>query len=405
MDVQIRTIGEDRYEAWVQANETAFGAFPDADEVARERSVAELDRTFGVFDGGEIVGTAASFSLRMRVPGGAEVPTAGVTMVGVKPTHRRRGLNTAMMRRLLDQSREREEPLAGLFASEGGIYGRFGYGVATFNCAIDIETDRSDFIGGHRPSGRLRLLAREEAVPVLAEVYRRAAASRPGTIEMDETRIRYSLHDHGAMKELPFFFAVHEGEDGPDATAIYKVKHDWPGSVPRSEMVVDDVQALTPQAYADIWRFLLDVDLVHRVTAQALPPDEPLLHLLAEPRRLHLTLRDGLWLRLVDVPRALAVRGYAARDRIVLDVRDRFCPWNEGLIALEAGPDGATCSATDEPADIAGSVNILGSVYLGGTTFRQLWRAGQIEEHRPGALERADAMFASDPAPWCPFVF
>jgi predicted acetyltransferase len=405
MDVEIRPIAEAEFEAWVQANEIAFGAFPAAEDVARERSVAELDRTFGAFDGDEIVGTAASFTLRMRVPGGAEVPTAGVTMVGVKPTHRRHGINTALMRRLLEQSRERGEPLAALFASEGGIYGRFGYGVATFNCSIDLETDRADFVRGYRPSGRVRLLPLEAAVPVLAEIYRRAAASRPGTIAMDETRIRYSLHDHGDAKDLPFFFAVHEGGDGPDATAIYKVKHDWPGSVPMTEMVVDEVQALTPQAYADIWRFLLDVDLVHRVRASALAPDEPLLHLLAEPRRLRLTLRDGLWLRPVDVLEALAARRYAAAGRIVLEVRDRFCPWNDGRVALEAGPDGAACTSTDEPADLACSVSVLGSVFLGGASFRQLWRAGQVEDVWPGALERADAMFASDPAPWCPFAF
>ena len=405
MDVRIEAIGEDRFEAWVQATEASFGGAADADDVARERSVAELDRTFAVLDGDEIVGTAASFSLRMRVPGGAEVPTAGVTMVGVKPTHRRRGLNTAMMRRLLDQAHERGEPLAGLFASEGGIYGRFGFGVATFNCSIDLETDRSGFVRGYRPSGRVRLLAMDEAIPALADVYRRAAASRPGTIAMDETRIRYSLHDHGATKELPFFFALHEGDDGVDATAIYKVKHEWPGSVPMSEMVVEEVQALTPQAYADIWRFLLDVDLVHRVTAWAVSPDEPLLHLLAEPRRLRLTLKDGLWLRPVDLPAALEARRYAAEGRIVLEVRDPFCPWNEGRFSLEAGPEGAMCAPTMEPADLSCSVNALGSVYLGGVTFRQLWRAGQVTDAWPGALERADVLFASDPAPWCPFVF
>jgi predicted acetyltransferase len=405
MSVQIRPVGEDRYGDWVQANEIAFGSFPSAEDIARERSVAELDRTFGAFDGDEIVGTATSYSLRMCVPGGAEVPTAGVTMVGVKPSHRRRGLNTAMMRRLLDQARERGEPLAGLFASEGGIYGRFGFGLATLIGRTDLETDRSGFVRGYRPTGRVRMVEVEAALPVVVDVYRRSAGERPGSVRMDEGRFRYWLHDHGPEADLPFFVAVHEGAAGPDAYAIYKVKHDWPGSIPMNELRVHDLQATTPQAYADIWRFVLDVDLVHRVTAWARPPDEPLLHLLAEPRRLRLTLKDGLWLRLVDVRTALAARGYATPARVVLEVRDRFVPENEGRVALEAGPEGAACTPTDEPADLSCAVNVLGSVYLGGATFRQLWRAGQVQEHRPGALERADAMFASDPAPWCPFVF
>lgn len=405
MDVAIRSIDEDGFGAWVRANEIAFSSVPDPDDVARERTVAELDRTFGAFDGDEIVGTAASFSLRMRVPGGTELGTAGVTMVGVKPTHRRRGINTAMMRRLLDQSRERGEPLAALFASEGGIYGRYGYGLASFNCGIDIETDRSAFVRGYQPSGRVRLRPLDEALPTLVNVYGRARIARPGTIDLDEARIRYWLHDYGPEKELPFFIALHEGGGGPDAYAIYKVKHDWTGSVPRLELNVYDVQAVSPGAYADIWRYVLDVDLVHRVRAWARPPDEPLLHLLAEPRRLHLTVRDGLWLRLVDVPGALAKRGYAADGRIVLEVHDRFCPWNVGRVSLVAGPDGSTCTRTDAEPDLACDVNVLGAVYLGGTTFRQWWRAGQVEERGAGALARADAIFASEPAPWCPFVF
>ncbi len=405
MDVEIRAIGEDRFAEWVRTNELAFGSHADDRDVGRERAVAELDRTFGAFDADELVGTAASYSLRMRVPGGPVVPTAGVTMVGVKPTHRRRGVNTAMMARLLDQAAERGEPLAALFASEGGIYGRFGFGVATFIGTMDLETGRSAFVRGYRPAGRTRLRSLDEALPTLVDLYGRASRSRPGTIVLDEQRFRYWLHTHGPTKDLPFFVAIHEGEDGADGYAIYKVKHEWSGGIPASELAVHDVQATTPQAYADVWRFLLDVDLIHRVTAWARPADEPLLHLLAEPRRLRLTVRDGLWVRLVDVRGALATRGYAAEGRLVLEVEDRFRPANEGRVALRVGPDGASCEPTSERPDLACSVNVLGAVYLGGATFHQLWRANRVDERRPGALALADAMFATDAAPWCPFVF
>ena len=405
MDIRVRTISEGEFEAYCHAVEVAFSGSSTPEEVERERSVAELDRCFAALDDDEIVGTAAAFSYRMLVPGGAELRVAGVTAVGVKPSHRRQGINTALMRGLLEQSREREEPLAALFASEGGIYGRFGYGLASFFCSIDLETERSEFVRGFGPTGRVRLRTKEDAIPAMLAVYEVSRLARPGTIALDQTWLEYRLHDHGPDKEAPHFFAIHEGEDGIDAYAVYKVKHEWPGSVPQLELTVHDVQATTPQAYADIWRFLLDVDLVHRVRAWDRPPDEPLLHLLAEPRRLRLTVKDGLWLRLVDVPAALSGRGYAAEGRVVLEVSDRSCPWNDGRYALEAGPDGATCLPTHEEPDVACTVNDLGAVYLGGTTFRQLHRANQVAEERPGALERADALFASDAAPWCPFTF
>lgn len=405
MDVEIRPIHEGELEAWIHAAEIAFGERLEPDEVERERSVAEVDRSFAASDGGEIVGTAAAASLRMTVPAGRVLPVAGITMVGVRPTHRRRGVNTALMRRLLEQAREREEPLSALFASEGSIYGRFGFGLASFFCAIDIETDRAGFVRGYRSSGQVRLRPKDEALSTLVEVYERARQARPGTIDMDERRFRYWLHPHRSEKDEACFVAVHEGEDGADAYAVYRMKHEWPGSIPHVELTVDDVQAVSPQAYADIWRFLLDVDLVSRVKAWGRPPDEPLLFLLAEPRRLRLTVKDGMWLRPVDVRASLAARGYAGEGRVVLDVRDRFCGWNEGRYELEAGPDGAACTPTDDAPDVSCSVNALGAVYLGGVSFRQLWRANQVVEERPGALARADALFAADPAPWCPFVF
>lgn len=405
MDLEIRTIAEHELEAWVRANEAAFGADADPDDVAREREVTELDRAFATLDGEEIVGTAAAYSFRMRVPGGADVPTAGVTMVGVKPSHRRRGINTAMMRRLLEQARERREPLAALFSSEGPIYGRFGYGMATLQGSIDLERAYAAFVPSYRPTGRVRLRSFEEAVPTLVEVYAHARVERPGAIELDERHMRYAFHGHGEERRLPFFVAVHGTDGRPDGYAVYKVKHEWPKGIPGNELMLYDLQATTPQAYADLWRFVLDVDLIRHVTAWDRPADEPLLHLLADPRRLRLTLRDGLWVRLVDVPAALEARGYAAAGRLVLEVRDAFCPWNDGRFALDAGGDAARCVRTDEPPDLVLAVDALAAAYLGGVRLHDLWRAGRIEAAAPGALELGDRMLATTAAPWCPMAF
>lgn len=405
MDVEIRPVAEHELEEWVRANEVAFGSQPEPGQLELERSVTELDRAFAAVEDGEIVGTAAAYSLRMRVPNGADVPTAGVTMVGVKPSHRRRGINTAMMRRLLDQARERGEPLAALFASEAPIYGRFGFGVATLHGSIDIETFGSAFVPDHRPSGRVRMRSLEQAMPAMLAIYERAREGRAGAIELDERRMRYALHDHGEEARLPRFVAAHETDGEPDAYAVYKVKHDWPKGIPSNELMLYDLQATTPQAYADMWRFVLDVDLIRRVTAWHRPADEPLLHLLADPRRLRLTLRDGLWVRLVDVPGALGARGYAAPGRLVLEVRDPFCPWNEGRFALEADEGGARCLRTQEEPELALEVDALAASYLGGVRLHDLWRAGRVSAASPGALELADRMLATSAAPWCPMAF
>jgi predicted acetyltransferase len=175
--------------------------------------------------------------------------------------------------------------------------------------------------------------------------------------------------------------------------------------MPKLQEEVKELFAATPQAHADLWRFLFDIDLVSSVEAWNRPSDEPLMWLMAEPRQLRMRLGDGLWVRLVDVPVALALRGYRAPGRLVLDVQDRFCPWNEGRIELAVGHDGsATCGPTDDQPDVVCTVNDLGAVFLGGSTFGQLYRAGQVAERTDGAIERADAMFGTWPAPWCSFI-
>ena len=373
--------------------------------MTRERLVLEVDRWHAAFDDGRIVGGAAAASYRFTVPGGAQVSGAGVTAVGVQPTHRRRGINAALMRAQLDDVHVRGEPIAVLYASEGGIYGRFGYGLSAFLGEIDFEGGRSTFIRGYRPVGSVRLLPRAEALPAMRAIYDRAQPRRPGMIAMDDGWWEWLFFEKESEKDEPTFYAVHDTDGEPDAYATYRVKHEWPDSIPKLELTVRQLVAATPDAYADIWRYLFDVDLVHRVKAWNRPVDEPLSFLMEEPRRLRLRIADGLRVRLVDVPAALEARGFVGDGRVVVDVEDRFCSWNEGRYAIEVSAGAASCSRTDEEPDIACSATDLGATYLGGATFRQLHRAGRVDERRAGALERVDALFASDPAPWSPFIF
>ncbi len=404
MDLKIRTIAPQEYQAWGEVLDTAFGAHLTPAELEQERAVAEIDRCLAAFDGDRMVGAAAAASLTMTLPGG-EIGVAGVTGVGVLPTHRRRGINSALMRRQLDDLHAGGEPVAALYASEGPIYGRYGYGVASFTCSIDVERERSAFVRGYQPSGSIHLLDREEALKRLQPVHDRARRQRPGMMGLDPTWFAYRFGETHHGEERKYFFVAHGSEDDAfDGYAVYHVKHEWHRER-RNELAVEDVEALTPQAYADLWRYLFDVDLMDRITAWNRPVDEPLLHLLGDPDRLRLRVGHGLWVRLVDVTRALEARRYGTAGRLRIDLVDPFCPWNEGRYELEGGPDGASCRPTDAEPDLTVTASELGACYLGGVGFRQLARAGRVQERAAGALARADAMFAGDPAPWCSFVF
>jgi predicted acetyltransferase len=405
MDIEIRPIAEDEFEEFLSAIELSFSGTTTPEDIARERLIAETDRCLAVVDDGRMVGGVMASSLRFTVPGGAQVRGAGVTGVGVQPTHRRRGINTSLMRAQLDDVRARGEPIAALYASEGGIYGRFGYGLASFLGEIDLEGDRSRFVRGYRPTGRVRLLPRSEALPLMRLVYDRAQSRRPGMIALDDRWWDAIFFEGEKEKDHPTFFAVHDTDDEADAYAAYRVKHEWTDSLPNLELSVQQLVATSPQAYADIWRYMFDIDLVRRVKSWNRPVDEPLFYLMEEPNRLRFRTANALRVRLVDVPAALEARGYAGPGRIVVDVEDTFCPWNEGRYALDVIEGAASCGRTDEEADIACSAADLGATYLGGATFRQLHRAGRIDERRPGGLERADILFASDPAPWCSVSF
>jgi predicted acetyltransferase len=400
MDIEIRTITDDERVDWIQACGTAFSSTTKDDEIEAFLPVIEVDRSFAAVDGSRIVGTSASITFRMMVPGGARVPTAGVTMVGVQPTHRRRGINSRMMTAILEQAADRREPLAALFASEGAIYGRFGYGLAACLGEFQAESARMAFVRGYEPSGRVELVSKEDAMLVIDRVY--DAALRPGGVERNEALRDHMFATVGEDKDHPWMYAVHVDDAGEaDAYAVYWVKFDWPRSVPTGTMTVRECVGSTPSGHADIWRFLFDVDLVSTVEAWNRPVDEPLLHLLREPRRLRFSVVDGLRLRVVDVVAALEARRYAADGRVVFGIADPLRPDTSGTYELIAEGGKGRCVRSDAAEELTGTINILGATYLGGTSFRQLWWSGQVEERSAGALDRADAMFASTPAPWC----
>jgi predicted acetyltransferase len=385
----------------------AFGAsLPTDEELTASREITEFDRTLAFFDGPEIVATAGIFSYEMTVPGGT-LRCGGVTRVSVLSTHRRRGLLRAMMRRQLDDMHERGEPLAALYASEASIYGRFGYGLATYQTAVEIERSRAAFATALSGGGRLSMVDVPTAVGAFTRVWGRARPNHPGMLGLDERWMRNQLADLELHREgaSPHYRVLYQTDDAPSGFAIYRLKLDWDASGPNGTLRLEMLVAATPDAYAALWRHVLDVDLMARVTAEMRPVDEPLRFLLADSRQPKTRIEDGIWLRLVDVAAALAGRRYRIEGRLALRVRDAFCPWNDRQVELVGGPAGAECRPHDGGADLALDAADLAALYLGGNRFRTLCEAGRVQEVRPGAIARADAMFATDRAPWCPSHF
>jgi predicted acetyltransferase len=405
MDIEVRAIAESELPDYGRSLGRAFNEDFTSEDWEVERTVMEFDRTLAAFDGTDMVGTTGAFPLVLTIPGGS-LPMAGVTQVSVLPTHRRRGVLTQMMRTQLDDVRDRGELVAGLWASESSIYGRFGYGIATLCAAVEIERSRTAFAHSRQPSGRVWLAEKDAALEHLPQVYDRATAEWPGTLARPANwwrRITADL-EHWRDGATRLYYALHDSGEGVDGYVLYRVKQDWGSGFGSGVVKVREVMATSLAAYADLWQYCFGIDLIAKIEAWPRPLDDPLQYLLAEPRRLNMRVADAMWVRLVDVPAALAARRYAAPGAIVLDVRDAFCPWNEGRYELDAGTDGATCRPTTRDADLTLDAADLGGTYLGGVRFGALARGGRVEGDA-AALTLADAMFGWDRPPFCPNVF
>lgn len=406
MDVDIRPIKDEEFDQFALALQRAFGEEFREQDLAMERRLFEADRSLGAFDDGKLVGSTAAFTLTLTVPGGA-VPMPGVTAVGVQPTHRRRGLLTALMRKQIDDFHQAGEVVAGLWASEGAIYQRFGYGLSAMIGGFEIDKDRTAFARSVQWPGEVSLIDKDRALEVFPTVHEQVVRKYPGMIARTPGLWEHDFADleHWRDGASPMFFALYESQGSPEGYLAYRVKNEWPRGIARNEVRVRELMAASAPAYAALWRFCFDLDLAGKFEGWGRPVDEPLLHMLAHPRALRFTVGDGLWLRLVDVPRALAARRYSADGRVVLEVRDAFCPWNEGRFSVEGGPGGALCQPTEDEPDLLVDSTDLAAAYLAGTRFATLNRAGRVQEIREGSLARADAMFTWDPPPWCPHVF
>ncbi|MET9627950.1 GNAT family N-acetyltransferase [Lentzea sp. NPDC006480] len=399
--LSIRTINESDLPEFQRVMAWAF--LDDYEGVdSKWLKVLEHDRAHVVVDGDEIVGTGGVLSREITVPGGLQVPAGGVTVITVKPGHRRRGVASLLMKTQLHGMRESGEPLAMLWASEGSIYRRFGYGELATSLNRLMMPTRMPFHPGVSVSGtRIRQVTRAEALPFMREVHDRVRRTRIGWVSRVEATWDVQLADREVDRDglTSYRYCLH-----PEGYVVFRVKGAGSSRGPADELHVRELVCETEQAYADLYRFLLDIDLAAEISFYT-AVDDPILHMVDNPRKVGRDLGDALWLRVVDVERALPLRRYQSDVDSVIEVEDSFCPWNSGRWRLTVKGGEAVVTRTEDAADVSLDVAALGSAYLGGVRLSVLRRAHRVVEHTAGHVDALSLAFLGEHEPHCPEVF
>ena len=393
MSIEIRTVGDEEFDKLSRSEALGFGQHASDEYVQVARSFAELDRTFGAFDGDDVVGSATTRTSAMTVPGGS-LALGFVDDVSVLPTHRRRGIMTRLMRAQLDQMRERGEPLAALSASESLIYERFGYGIATWYHRWKIDRRHTTMKIPPNGGGRVQFISADVAREEWPKLHARMRESRVGMVHYDSAYWRAALRDIEFHRDgaTEFFHVAYTRGNRVSGLCAYRRRE--------RDVLVFFLLGEDAEVEAELWKYCFGIDLVLEIRSWPRATDDALPWRLEDPRRLEMTLIDHMWLRLVDVKEALTSRGFAEPASLTFRVHDKFCPWNDGVYLLEVGEDGVECSRTESEPQIELGVSDLAAAYLGGVSFSTLARAGRVEEHAQGAIAWADRMFRTERPPW-----
>ena len=409
VSLTIRPVRDAEFPAWFEASASAFYVWltyePGALAAVR-RDVWDLDRVIGAFEGDRIVGTFRTFGAQLTLPGGARVPVSAVTAVTVLPTHRRRGVLTNLVADDLARAKARGDAAGILISAEWPIYGRFGYGPATWHARWTVRVRAARLAGV--PTGVVEIVQPLEARKILPGIYERYAAAQAGEITRlaDRWDIDLGLIELPGRSRWHGIIVVHRDEAGElDAYARYHGEEVWEEGIPDNLMHLDELHGVTIEAELELWRYLVQVDLTATIRADTRREREPLQWFLGDARAARVThLSDFLWIRPIDVERLLGARRYDRDGALVLeitDVVDGTPGPAAGRYRLEVANGEATCRRTEAAPDLTLDVRALGAAILGGTRLIDASRAGGALEHRPGALAEADALLRTADAPWC----
>jgi len=408
MPATVRAVTREELPAWFACFNSAFfmwGSDPQAMADFRGPRM-DLERTLGAFDGDTVVGSYRSFPTLLTVPGKTRIDASAVSAVSVKPTHRRQGILTSMIERDLRAAAARGEAVSILIAAEWPIYGRYGFGPATWQAKWTLSSRGATF--RRDPIGRVEVVDAAAARELFPAIYDAYAAGQPGEIARQEHRWDGDLGIVAQPGQPPWKgqLVIHRDDTGtPDGYARFHGEEHWVDMRPEHPMLVDELHGVTEAVDIDLWRHLAQMDLTASIAAEVRREREPMQWVLADARMARVSGRtDFLWLRVLDVERALAARRFELDGAMVLEVRDELVGVPgpaAGRYRLDVADGVATCHRTEAEPDLSLDVSALGAAYLGGTRLTDAVRAGGATQHRDGALTEADALFATAAQPWC----
>ncbi|MFC9846040.1 GNAT family N-acetyltransferase [Streptomyces sp. NPDC060223] len=411
--IDVRAITEAEIPDWIRALNTGFLRSPAVAETEiRDRSSYIVpERTLAAFDAGRCVATFRSFAQELTTVGGTPVPADAISNVTVTATHRRRGLLTRMMAADLAAAKERGDVVATLIAAEYPIYGRYGFGPATSTAEWTIEVPRAGLDrrwSGPADGARIDLVDGEDVRKTGPELHERLRRTQPGAVSRDE---RWWQVNTGVLQldRAPWtepFYAVYRSAAGEvEGLVSYESDDKWHDKQPHQTVDVNWLIAATPAAERALWQYLCSIDWITRVKTGMRAPDDLLPQFLPDPRAARITTQsDWLWVRILDVVRALEARTYGGTGTLVLEVTDRD-GLSAGRYRLEAGPDGASCAPTTLDAELTLDVGELARLWLGDESAARLVALGRVREERAGAGSVADALLRTSRRPWCPDIF
>ena len=392
MSIELRTSTWDDFPSVKIINARGENGYRSQVDFDAHRLVFTPDRSIMAFDGKNMVGNALSYEMDMYIPGGLS-KIAAVASVSVQATHRRKGINRSIMKYQLEDIHSRQEPLAVLQASESIIYGRYGYGMASFENNLEIEKNRSAYAIDHVPEGQSYFIEESEAREIFPQIHAKAIENRVGMVRRNENWWEFRFREPGLKGGDPKSWFVKYQKNGENDGYLRYTINDV-------ELNVIELIASSHEAYSSLWRLCLDMDLVDIIKAEHRPADEELKWMLADPRRLVEHSCDRYWVRLVDVKKALSQRLYSVDGSLTLKVRDSFLPWNQEVVELRSESGESSCATSNRNPDIVLSAGDLGAVYLGGINFSTLLAAGRIEEITKGSISKANLMFSTKRNPW-----
>jgi len=413
MAIELRSVTDENFVEWRKAVRQGFGIHVHPDDIARLRNDrAELDRLVAAVDTGSerIVGTGGADSYSLTVHGGAVVPMAGVAYMTTSVTHRRQGAFSGMMTQIHDEARERGDIVSGLWASQAHLYSRFDYGIGVNSYDWEIDPRFGSF--SHSPisddnnsEAHVYFVDANEAAVILPGIYEQMRQQIVGSVDRNPGRWRYQLFDEERVRDgaSALFFAI--CEEGREQTGYVAYRMRRKGDTDMGVLEIVEQVSLTDTAHATMWRFLLNFDLVGKITATNRPADDPLWWMLADPRRLNRTSHDALWVRLLDIPNALEARTYNADGQIKIGLISESQPAEAGTYVIDIDDSQASVKKTTDKPDVMMTPADLSVIYMGGAKPGPLVEAGRIDIITTGSLAKLHSMFSTDSAPWCAHYF